>query len=200
MPTVESYLINDRYLSSIAYSLLKEAKSEEPGTIFKKTIPAMLFFCLTLESKLNTYGKILFSKDYKKFRESSNLKDKVRWFMRRLKVYENGVETDEEKVFFEEFLANIDAMVDFRNYVAHSKNIEYVESRELGYLERISDRFISKPKMENDFMTLYSVETCEVFSETLSSFEQIWYLKAPQLFPDMDYKKLYGIPHSKSGS
>lgn len=197
MPTVESYLINDRYLSSIAYSLLKEAKNEKPGTIFKKTIPAMLFFCLTLESQLNTYGKILFSKDYKKFRESSNLKEKVRWFLRRLGAYENASESKENKEFVRDFLINVDTMVDYRNYVVHSKNIHHSEVRELEGLEVISEKFISKPKLENDFMTLYSIEACEVFAETLSKLEQIWYLKAPELFPNLDFKKLYGISHSE---
>lgn len=200
MPNVESYLNNDIFLISIAHTLFEEAKSEKLGYTFKKTIPAMLFYCLALESRLNTYGKVLFSSNYKKFRESSNLKEKVRWFLRRLNVYENELESEGNKETVEKLLASIDTMVDFRNLVVHSKNISHSESRELDNIEQLSDRFISKPRLQNDFTTLYSIESCEMFKEAVSTFETIWYMKAPQLFPDMDFKKLYGIPHSVSVS
>lgn len=197
MPTIKSYIINDRYLSSIAVSLLREAKNEEPGYQFKKTIPSMLFFCLTLESKLNTYGKILFSKDYKDFKESSHLKRKVRWFLRRLGVYKNKSRSNEDKIFIDKFLEGIDIMVDFRNSVVHSKNIEEKSERELEGLEKKSYKFISMPKLDKDFMTIYSIEMCEMFQETLSNFETIWYIESQKKFPDYDFKKLYGISHSE---
>ena len=200
MNVVESYLNNDIFLISIAHTLFEEAKKEKPGYIFKKTIPAMLFYCLALESRLNTYGKVLFSSNYKNFRESSNLKEKVRWFLRRLNAYENELESEENKKFVEDLLISVDTMVDFRNLVVHSKSIHYVETRELKGLERLTDKFISKPRLENDFTTLYSVERCEMFQNTLTNFEMIWYSKAQQLFPDLDPKKLYGIPHSESRS
>ena len=200
MPTVESYLNNDIFLISIAHTLFEEAKNEKPGYIFKKTIPAMLFYCLALESRLNTYGKVLFSQDYKKFTESSHLKKKVRWFLRRLGAYENESESEENKKIVEDLLVNVDIMVDFRNLVVHSKSLYYAETRELKGLEILADKFISKPRLQNDFTTLYSIERCEIFKNTVSNFEVIWCVKAQQLFPDLDPKKLYGIPHSESRS
>lgn len=200
MAVVESYLNNDIFLISIAHTLFEEAKNEKLGHTFKKTIPAMLFYCLALESRLNTYGKVLFSSDYRKFRESSNLKEKVRWFLRRLNVYENELESEENKEILEKLLDSIDTMVDFRNLVVHSKSISHSESRELDDIEQLSDKFISKPRLQNDFTTLYSIESCERFKEAVSTFETIWYVKARQLFPDIDSKKLYGISHSESRS
>jgi hypothetical protein len=54
--TIETTIINDRYIESIGVSLIREAADSETGHAFKKIVPAMAFFCFALESKLNTYA------------------------------------------------------------------------------------------------------------------------------------------------
>ncbi|WP_248915672.1 hypothetical protein [Pseudomonas moorei] len=61
MAKIESRTSNSRYLESIGLTLLDEAKSTEPGYIFKKLVPAMAFFCFAFESKLNGYGDAVFT-------------------------------------------------------------------------------------------------------------------------------------------
>ncbi|EKO3894521.1 hypothetical protein [Vibrio metschnikovii] len=69
MNKIEGSIVNDRYLESIAMALYNEAKAENDGYRFKKLVPAMTFYCFAMESKLNTFGKEVFTKksEFRKF-------------------------------------------------------------------------------------------------------------------------------------
>ncbi|WP_269043022.1 hypothetical protein [Vibrio diabolicus] len=82
MSKIEGSIVNDRYLESIAITLYNEAKTEQDGYRFKKLIPAMLFYCFAMESKLNTFGKEVFTKksEFKSF-GNATIQTKFDWYL-----------------------------------------------------------------------------------------------------------------------
>lgn len=114
MNIIEGVIVNDRFLESIAINLHEEAKQAKAGHCFKKIVPAMAFYCFTLESKLLTYGKAVFTKrsEYKSY-TNATLSGKFEWLSNRLEVPNiEPIKKCKETIL---------EMVAFRNAVTHSK-------------------------------------------------------------------------------
>lgn len=186
MNTIEGSIVNDRYLESIAYALHEEAKVEKDGYRFKKLVPAMTFYCFAMESKLNTFGKEVFTvnREFKQFSNATIL-GKFDWLLSRMGADASDV--------IEPHRETIAHMVAFRNSVAHSKNIEFQEERELIGLEQFGDRFVSAPKHEKDFMSQRSLETCERYRVALDFLERAWFILSRKYFDTFDPSRGSGI-------
>lgn len=166
MARIESRTSNSRYLESIGLTLLEEAKSTEPGYIFKKLVPAMAFFCFAFESKLNGYGDAVFiGQELKKYINSTII-GKFQWLCNRI-----GVEGSDT---FQELCKTIELMVIFRNSLVHSKIVTIEEERELSELEKLNPRFIRPKTSDSDFTMIRSVENAEKFQEVTTTLELIW--------------------------
>lgn len=167
MNIIEGVIVNDRFLESIAINLHNEAKDAQDGHRFKKIIPAMAFYCFTLESKLLTYGKAVFDEksEYKRF-INCTLLGKFEWLLNRLNV------PDDELI--QNSKAKISEMVAFRNAVTHSKNIDVKEERELIGFELLHDKYIRVYDSEKDFMASSTMDKLNDFSETLWILDQVW--------------------------
>ncbi|MBQ4799060.1 hypothetical protein J8L73_07945 [Pseudoalteromonas sp. MMG006] len=187
---IEGSIVNDRYLESIAITLFNEAKVTADGYIFKKLVPAMTFYCFALESKLNTYGKEVFGEHkslYKKF-TSATLLGKFDWLLSKMDVEEHEILTTHRDT--------ISNMVTFRNAVAHSKNIDFTEERELIGLENFGDKYLIAPTHEKDFMALRSIENCELFKLSYEFLERVWLVQSPKYFGSVDIMRGMGISSS----
>ncbi len=166
MARIESRNSNSRYLESIGLTLLDEAKSTEPGYIFKKLVPAMAFFCFAFESKLNGYGDAIFSGQELKRYINSTIAGKFNWLCNRI-----GVERSDA---FHELCNTIELMVTFRNSLVHSKIITIEEERELSELEKLNPRFIRPKTSDSDFMEIRSIENADKFQNVTVTLELIW--------------------------
>jgi hypothetical protein len=187
--TVESTIINDRYLESIAYSLLKEAKETPEGYIFKKLVPAMAFFCFTLESKLNSYGEHVFSDGEKKRYINSTLIGKLDWLFSRINVVMNDdIETIRNTIVL---------MIEFRNSLVHSKPVNFQEERELIGLENFAEKYIIPTRPKNDFMEIRSIENADNFQDAVYKFDLIWMHYSQIYFPDFNPQMVFGAPTAK---
>ncbi|UTW49698.1 hypothetical protein [Bacterioplanoides sp. SCSIO 12839] len=187
--TIETTIINDRYLEAIGINLISEAAAADPGHAFKKIIPSMAFFCFAFESKLNTYGSHVFqAKEWKKYTNSS-LIGKLDWLFSRIKVDI----TDE----INELRNNIIQMIEFRNSLVHSKPINFQEERELIGLENIDEKYIIPKRPENDFMANYSLENAESFQKSVCVFDAVWIHYSKNYFPDYDPSRVIGVSTAK---
>lgn len=176
MNIIEGVIINDSFLESIAINLHEEAKQAIDGHRFKKIIPAMAFYCFTLESKLLTYGKSVFPKaQYKKYLNAT-LIGKFEWLSNRLKV------PNVEPIL--KCKETISEMVAFRNAVTHSKNIDYKEERKLIGLELFDDRFVTIYESENDFMASSTLEKLDAFSKAIMILDRVWFIDGKKYFKE----------------
>jgi len=167
MNKIEGVIVNDFYLESIASSLHTEAEDAEAGGRYRKIIPALAFYCFTLESKLLTYGNNIFikRKEYRRF-VNCTLSGKFAWLIKRLAVPNNDAVTKCKDIIAE--------MVTFRNSITHSKNIAISEERELVGLEILHDRFVRVKSDEKNFMEFSSLGTLDEFRESVWILDQIW--------------------------
>lgn len=190
MNTIKGVIVNDFYLQAIAVSLHEEARLAEDGGRFKKIIPALAFYCFTLESKLLSYGKNIFIKnrEYKKF-VNCTLSGKFAWLTKRLAVPDNEAVLKCKEIICE--------MVTFRNAVTHSKNIDVQEERELIGLERFHDRFVRISDEEKDFMAFSSLKTLNEFSEAIWILDQIWWLVGSKQFGGDWSAQLVGMTRAR---
>jgi hypothetical protein len=187
--TIETTIINDRYIEAIGINLMKEAADSEVGHAFKKIVPAMAFFCFALESKLNTYGSHVFEGgEWKKY-TNSTLIGKLDWLFSRISVDV----TDE----INEIRAHIVEMIEFRNSLVHSKPISFQEERELIGLENFNEKYIIPQRPESDFMASYSIENTEKFQNAVRVFELVWIHYSDKHFPDYDPNRTVGASTAK---
>lgn len=170
MNKIEGVIVNDRFLETIAINLHNEAKDAREGHRFKKIVPALAFYCFTLESKLLTYGKAIFTKrgEYKSY-TNATLATKFDWLVNRL----NTPEIDA----IEKCKTVVADMVQFRNALTHSKNIDIQEERELIGLEKFDDRYVSVTSNDKDFMTLSTLEKLDEFYEAIHMLDKIWLIQ-----------------------
>lgn len=175
MNIIEGVIVNDRFLESIAINLHNEAKDAQAGHRFKKIIPAMAFYCFTLESKLLTYGKAIFTqkKEYDNF-INATLFGKFEWLLNRLKT------PNDETIL--NCKAIVSEMVAFRNAVTHSKNIDIKEERELVGFELLHDKYIRVYDNEKDFMASSTLDKLNKFSEAIWTLEQVWFIYGKKHF------------------
>ncbi|MFM2660088.1 hypothetical protein AAFX15_07955 [Vibrio chagasii] len=187
---IEGSIVNDRYLESIAIALYNEAKAEKDGYRFKKLVPAMTFYCFAIESKLNTFGKEVFTKksEFRKF-GNATIQGKFDWLLSRL-----GVDAEELVEPHRETVAN---MVLFRNSVAHSKSIDFEEERKLIGLEQFGDKFLHPPKHEKDFMSQRSLERCESYKKALEFLDTVWFVQSPKFFGSVNFSRGSGFSSAK---
>ena len=88
MTKIEGSIVNDRYLESIAIALYNDAKVEKDGYRFKKLVPAMTFYCFAMESKLNTFGKEVFTiKSELKQYGNATIQGKFDWLLSRSQLH-----------------------------------------------------------------------------------------------------------------
>ena len=182
MNIIEGVIVNDRFLEAIAINLHNEAKHAQAGHRFKKIVPAMAFYCFTLESKLLTYGKAIFKKksEYNKF-INCTLLGKFEWLLKRLNVPDDDI-IQNSKI-------KVSEMVAFRNAVTHSKNIDVKEERELTGLELLNDKFIRIFDNEKDFMASSTLDKLNDFSEVIWILEQVWLVYGKKYFNE-DFNSL----------
>lgn len=190
MKIIEGVIVNDRFLETIALNLHEEAKHAETGHCFKKIIPAMAFYCFTLESKLLTYGKAVFTKrcEYKNY-INATLSGKFEWLLNRLGV------PDIEPI--KKCKGTILEMVAFRNAVTHSKNIDVKEEREMIGLEIFHDRYVRVYDDEKDFMASSTLEKLNDFSQAIYVLEQVWIVHGLKHFNGDWSSLLVGISRGK---
>jgi hypothetical protein len=187
--TIETTIINDRYIEAIGINLMNEAADSEVGHAFKKIVPAMAFFCFALESKLNTYGSHVFTGgEWKKY-TNSTLIGKLDWLFSRISVDV----TDE----INQIRTHIVEMIEFRNSLVHSKPINFQEERELIGLENFNEKFLVPQRPESDFMANYSIENTEKFQNAVRVFELIWIHYSEKHFPDYDSNRTIGASTAK---
>lgn len=189
MSIIEGVIVNDRFLESIAINLHEEAKHAKTGHRFKKIVPAMAFYCFTLESKLLTYGKAVYINkgEYRRY-INCTLLGKFDWLLKRLEV------PDIEPV--QKCKETIHDMVAFRNAVTHSKNIDVTEERQLTGLEIFNDKFVSVYD-EKDFMTSSTLEKLNDYSKVIWFLEQIWMIHGLKHFNGDWSALLVGISRGK---
>lgn len=170
MNKIKSVIVNDRFLETIAINLHDEAKVAREGHRFKKIVPALAFYCFTLESKLLTYGKAVFTKrsEYRSY-TNATLYDKFVWLLNRL----NTPEIDA----IEKCKTVVADMVQFRNALTHSKNIKTEEERELIGIEKFDDRYVHVTSNDKDFMTLSTLEKLDGFYEAIYMLDKIWLIQ-----------------------
>ncbi|WP_181451954.1 hypothetical protein [Pantoea agglomerans] len=190
MNSIEGVIVNDRFLESIAINLHEEAKHAKAGDRFKKIIPALAFYCFTLESKLLTYGKAVFTKgsDYKRY-TNATLSGKFDWLTNRLEVPD--IESIRKcKIIISEMAA-------FRNAVTHSKNIDVKLDRELTGLELFHDRYVRIYDDEKDFMASSTLEKINEFSQAIWMLEQVWVVNGKKHFKGDWDSLLVGMTRGK---
>jgi hypothetical protein len=190
MNIIEGVIVNDRFLESIAINLHEEAKQAKAGHCFKKIVPAMAFYCFTLESKLLTYGKAVFTKrsEYKSY-TNATLSGKFEWLSNRLEVPNiEPIKKCKETIL---------EMVAFRNAVTHSKNIDVEEERNLTGLEIFHDRYVRVYDDEKDFMASSTLEKLKDFSQAIYVLEQIWVIHGLKHFNGDWSSLLVGISRGK---
>ncbi|WP_323169497.1 hypothetical protein [Pantoea agglomerans] len=190
MNTIEGVIVNDRFLESIAINLHEEAKHARAGDRFKKIIPALAFYCFTLESKLLTYGKAVFTKrsEYRCY-TNATLPVKFEWLTNRLEV------PDVEPV--QKCKITISEMAAFRNAVTHSKNINVKLNRELTGLELFNDRYVRIYDDEKDFMASSTLEKLNEFSQAIWILEQVWMIDGKKHFKGDCASLLVGMTRGK---
>lgn len=190
MNKIEGSIVNDRYLESIAIALYNEAKVEKDGYRFKKLVPAMTFYCFAMESKLNTFGKEVFTKKSElKLYSNATIQGKFDWLLSRL-----GVDAEELVEPHRETIAD---MVSFRNSVVHSKSIDFEEERKLIGLEQFGDRFVQPPKHEKDFMAQRSLENCNSYKKALEFLDTVWFVQSPKFFGSIDCHRGSGFSRAR---
>lgn len=190
MNIIEGVIVNDRYLESIAINLHEEAKQAKDGHRFKKIIPALAFYCFTLEAKLLTYGKAVITKrsEYKCY-TNATLSGKFEWLSNRLEV------PDIEPI--QNCKMTISEMAAFRNAVTHSKNIDVKQERELTGLEMFHDRYVRVYDDEKDFMASSTLEKLNEFSQAIWVLEQVWMIHGLKHFNGDWSSLLVGVSRGK---
>lgn len=190
MNKIEGVIVNDRFLESIAINLHNEARDAMEGHRFKKIVPALAFYCFTLESKLLTYGRAVFTDgaEYKKY-INSTLHGKFEWLLNRLNTPQADV--------IEKCKSIVAEMVKFRNALTHSKNIEILEERELIGLEKFDDRYVRVTSDDKDFMTLSTLDKLDDFYEVISLLDRIWLVQGRLHFKGDTSSLLVNISRAK---
>lgn len=190
MNSIEGVIVNDRFLESIAINLHEEAKHAKAGDRFKKIIPALAFYCFTLEAKLLTYGKAVFTKrsEYRSY-TNATLSGKFEWLANRLDA------PDIEPI--QKCKITISEMTAFRNAVTHSKNIDVKLKRELTGLELFNDRYVRIYDDEQDFMASSTLEKLNEFSQAIWMLEQVWMIEGKKHFKGDWTSLLVGMTRGK---
>lgn len=190
MNKIEGVIVNDRFLESIAINLHNEAKVAKEGHRFKKIVPALAFYCFTLESKLFTYGRAVFTDgtEYKKY-TNANLHGKFEWLLNRLNTPEIDV--------IEKCKSVVAEMVQFRNALTHSKNIDVLEERDLISLEKFDDRYVRVTSNDKDFMTLSTLDKLDDFYEAIYMLDKIWLIQGRLHFNGDTSSLLVNISRAK---